>query len=85
MIIQDIKGIINKTANFLLGRNLSDEDTDKLANHLDIKNFRNNHAVNFEPLREAGMLVDGEESFIRKGLKKCISLPLYIIVLKYLV
>lgn len=54
---------------FLLGERLSQEDTDKLANYLDIKNFRQNPAVNYQPLREAGLLIEGEEGFIRRGLE----------------
>ncbi|KAG8335827.1 hypothetical protein J6590_059362 [Homalodisca vitripennis] len=64
---KDIKSTINQVSEFLLGSRLSEKDTDRLANYLDITNFRSNPAVNYQPLREAGILVEGEQGFIRKG------------------
>ena len=40
---------------------------DQLLEHLDIKKFRHNPAVNMETLRPSGRLNDGQGSFIRKG------------------
>jgi hypothetical protein len=54
-------------AKFLHREPLDDEQLSTLANHLDIKNFRKNSAVNFDLLRNIGLLNEGEESFIRKG------------------
>jgi hypothetical protein len=65
---QNLQTTINKVAKFLQREPLDDEQVSTLANHLDIKNFRNNSAVNFDLLRNIGMLNEGEESFIRKGI-----------------
>jgi hypothetical protein len=65
---QNLRTTINKVAKFLQRDPLDDEQVSTLANHLDIKNFRNNPAVNYDLLRNIGLLNDGEESFIRKGI-----------------
>jgi hypothetical protein len=65
---QNLQTTINKVAKFLQHEPLDDEQVSMLANHLDIKNFRNNSAVNFDLLRNIGLLNEGEESFIRKGI-----------------
>lgn len=44
------------------------DEINRLANYLDIRNFRHNPAVNYQPLKEAGILNSGEEAFIRKGM-----------------
>ncbi|XP_054289995.1 sulfotransferase 1C4 [Macrosteles quadrilineatus] len=64
---KDLKKTINRVSEFLNGEQLSVEDTGRLANFLDISNFRKNPAVNYQPLKEAGILIEGEEGFIRKG------------------
>lgn len=46
---------------------LNDEQVSSLVNYLNIKNFRNNPAVNFDLHRQIGLLNEGEEEFIRKG------------------
>ncbi|XP_065345156.1 sulfotransferase 1C4 [Cloeon dipterum] len=50
-----------------LGKTLSEEQIEGLADHLDIRNFRNNSAVNYDIVREVGMLNSGEPAFIRRG------------------
>lgn len=40
---------------------------DTLENHLKIENFRNNKSVNFDVLKQLGILNNGEEGFVRKG------------------
>jgi hypothetical protein len=52
---------------------LDDEQVRALTNYLDIKNFRNNSAVNFDMLRNIGLLNEGEEAFIRKGMENNIQ------------
>jgi len=54
-------------AEFLECDPLDDEQVSTLTNYLHIKNFRNNSAVNFDVLRNIGLLNHGEEAFIRKG------------------
>uniref|UniRef100_A0A1B6DDS5 Sulfotransferase domain-containing protein n=1 Tax=Clastoptera arizonana TaxID=38151 RepID=A0A1B6DDS5_9HEMI len=63
---KDIKETIKRVAEFLQCA-ADDEQINKLSNYLDIKNFRNNPAVNYQPLKEAGILIPGEEAFIRRG------------------
>ncbi|PNF43242.1 Sulfotransferase 1C4 [Cryptotermes secundus] len=64
---KNLPATINKVARFLQRKPLDDQQASTLANHLDIKNFRNNPAVNFDLLRNIGLLNEGEENFIRKG------------------
>jgi len=54
-------------AKFLQCGPLNDEQVSALVNYLDIKNFRNNSAVNFDLLKKIGLLNEGEQAFIRKG------------------
>jgi len=60
-------------AEFLKCEPLDDEQVSTLTNYLHIKNFRNNSAVNFDVLRNIGLLNNGEESFIRKGTENKIQ------------
>jgi hypothetical protein len=57
---------IESVANFL-NQDIRTEQIKALVDHLDVKNFRHNPAVNCDSLKEAGILLDGEEPFIRKG------------------
>lgn len=50
-----------------LGKNLKDEEIEKLRQHLSFANFKNNKSVNFDVLKELGILNSGEQSFVRKG------------------
>lgn len=49
-----------------LGKKLNEEQMSRLCDHLSIENFKNNKSVNYEDMRELGVLAKGE-SFIRKG------------------
>jgi hypothetical protein len=60
-------------ARFLDCDPLNDEQVSTLVNYLNIKNFRNNSAVNFDVLRKIGLLNEGEEAFIRKGIENKIQ------------
>ncbi|CAB3228658.1 unnamed protein product [Arctia plantaginis] len=64
-LITDLPTSIRRVADFL-GKNLTSEETERLCNHLSVKNFKNNKSVNQEWLREHGML-ESNECFIRKG------------------
>lgn len=46
---------------------MNEEQIAKLANYLNIENFRNNPAVNQHELREIGILNSTEPSFVRNG------------------
>ncbi|KOB70912.1 Retinol dehydratase [Operophtera brumata] len=61
----DLPSSIRRVAEFL-GKDLTHEQMERLCEHLSIDNFKNNPSVNFEDLREFGML-DSREQFIRKG------------------
>jgi hypothetical protein len=54
-------------AEFLECDPLDDEQLSTLTNYLNIKNFRNNSAVNSDILKKIGLMNEGEEAFIRKG------------------
>lgn len=49
------------------GKEFSDEEVERLCNHLSIENFKNNKSVNYDVMKELGILITGEQSFIRKG------------------
>lgn len=50
-----------------LQKNYSEDDLEKLAEHLDFNNFQKNHSVNMEALRDLGMLLDNDQKCVRKG------------------
>lgn len=50
-----------------LDKKLNEEEINRLCDHLSIDNFKKNKSVNFEEMREIGVLAKGE-SFIRKGM-----------------
>ena len=62
---RDIRNVIERVSQFL-NRPLTNEQVDKLVEHLDIKNFRNNPAVNMELGKSFG-LMEETGHFIRKG------------------
>ncbi|KAG5326364.1 ST1C4 Sulfotransferase, partial [Acromyrmex heyeri] len=55
---------IKEVAKFL-DKTYTDEEINKVTNHLNIKNFRNNPMVNFSELNACGIIKD--HCFIRKG------------------
>jgi len=73
MWIQNLPATIKQMAEFLECEPLDDEQVSTLTNYLHIKNFRNNSAVNFDALRNIGLLNDGEEAFIRQGIENKIQ------------
>lgn len=46
---------------------LTSEQLQKLEEHLNIRNFRNNKSVNYDALKELGILVQGEQEYVRSG------------------
>lgn len=67
MCFQDLPSTIKQVAEFL-GKTLSDAEVVNLSQYLHINNFRKNTAVNLDLLKEIGMLYNGEQEFIRKGM-----------------
>ena len=61
----DLRKVIQRVAKFL-NKELSEKEIQMLQNHLDIKNFKNNPAVNNEVWKSFG-LAKQDGSFIRKG------------------
>ena len=71
LLLQDLRKVIYKTAKFL-DKSLTEEQVDKLMNHLSFENMKNNRAVNYEPLIELNQKNgifdrDLNGSFIRCG------------------
>ena len=65
LLLQDLKGQLFKVANFL-GKSVTEEQLNKLAEHLRVDNFAKNDAVNFEDWRDTGFMNPGLK-FVRKG------------------
>ncbi|KAK9504704.1 hypothetical protein O3M35_010974 [Rhynocoris fuscipes] len=66
-LTKDMKGTLRKLAEFL-EVDVSDEGIEELADHVNIKNFKNNKSVNFEEFRDVGVLnKTAQEGFIRQG------------------
>lgn len=69
MFEQDLKSVIYKTADFL-GKTVSENDVQKLLDHLSFSNMKGNSAVNYEKVVEMSKklkLSDEDGSFMRKG------------------
>lgn len=65
-LLKDLKGSLRKLAQFL-GKPLADADLPKLLNHLNIKNFQNNPAINCHDLIDVKILTKDAQGFIRNG------------------
>lgn len=62
----NLKGSIEKIAKFL-DCQLDESKMDLLLDHLNIRNFRNNPAVNSQELSSVGILNKSQDGFVRKG------------------
>ena len=62
---RDIHGAIKRVSNFL-GKTITTEETQAMAEHLNIKNFRNNSSVNLD-MEDKSYLNENAQPFIRKG------------------
>lgn len=49
-----------------LGKTYTNEEINKVAEYLDIQNFRNNPMVNYSELKACGIIK--KENFVRKGV-----------------
>ncbi|CAG9783938.1 unnamed protein product [Diatraea saccharalis] len=65
-LAKDLPAAVRRVAKFL-NKNYSDEEVTRLCDHLSIENFKNNKSVNYDVMKELGISVSGEQSFIRKG------------------
>lgn len=65
-LMADLKGSLRQLAHFL-GKPLKDEDLPKLLDHLSIKNFKNNPAINGKDLIDVKILAKGAQGFVRLG------------------
>ncbi|KAF0303386.1 Sulfotransferase 1C2A [Amphibalanus amphitrite] len=63
---RDLKSQIRKVAKFL-GKDYSEEQVNKLAEHLHIDNFKKNPYVNMEHFKLQGVMHKDRGNFIRKG------------------
>lgn len=62
--MQDFRKIIKQVATFL-AKTYTDEQIDKVADYLNIKNFKNNPMVNLSDLKACGILQT--QNYVRKG------------------
>ncbi|XP_013145972.1 PREDICTED: estrogen sulfotransferase-like [Papilio polytes] len=63
---KDLPAAVRRVADFL-GKSFTKEEIDKLCEHLSIDNFKNNKSVNYDVMKELGILISDGQSFIRKG------------------
>ncbi|XP_075969856.1 sulfotransferase 4 [Anticarsia gemmatalis] len=63
---KDLKASVHRVTKFF-GKEFSDEEIERLCDHLSIDNFKNNKSVNYDVMKELGIQLTGEQSFIRKG------------------
>jgi hypothetical protein len=68
-LLSDLSGSLKKLAIFL-GKPLKDDDMPKLLDHLSIRNFKNNPAVNCENLVDVKILSKDAQGFVRNGSEK---------------
>lgn len=68
-LLSDLKSSLIKLANFL-GKPLKDDDMPKLLDHLSIKNFKNNPALNCQNLVDVKILSKDAQGFVRNGSEK---------------
>ena len=70
---RDLRGQLEKMAKFL-GKDLSQDQLDRLREHLKFENIEKNETVNFEHGKKTGFMNEDQGKFIRKGNKKNILL-----------
>lgn len=61
-----MEGSLRQLSEFL-GKPLKGDDLPKLLDHLNIKNFKNNPAVNGKDLIDVKVLAEGAQGFVRLG------------------
>lgn len=68
-LLKDLPSSLRKLASFL-GKPLKDDDMPKLLDHLSIKNFKNNPALNCQNLVDVKILSKDAQGFVRNGSQK---------------
>ncbi len=63
---RDLRGQLEKMAKFL-GKDLSQDQLDRLREHLKFENIEKNETVNFEHGKKTGFMNEDQGKFIRKG------------------
>ena len=66
---KDLRGVISRVSNFLDAA-LTVDQVEKLVDHLDIKNFRKNPAVNMTDMAKMVGFMSGPGNFVRSGKVK---------------
>lgn len=66
VVFQDLPAAVQRVAKFY-GKSYTDAEVERLCDHLSIDNFKNNKSVNYDVMRELGILIPGTQAFIRKG------------------
>ncbi|XP_028167047.1 estrogen sulfotransferase-like isoform X1 [Ostrinia furnacalis] len=64
-LLEDLAGAVRRVAKFL-GAPVSEEQVVRLCDHLSFHNFKNNKSVNFDVMREMGLMSE-DGHFVRKG------------------
>ncbi|XP_045491378.1 sulfotransferase 1C4-like [Colias croceus] len=62
---KDLPAAVRRVMEFF-GKKFSDEQVKRLIDHLSIESFKNNPSVNYDVMKELGIMV-GAKEFIRKG------------------
>lgn len=64
VILQDLAAAVRRVSAFF-NKQFTDEQLLRLCDHLSIENFKNNKSLNYDVMKELGLLT--QETFIRKG------------------
>ncbi|KAL7736752.1 hypothetical protein ACLKA6_015604 [Drosophila palustris] len=65
-MLVDLPGTVRRLGEFL-DCMPNEDDLEKLLDHLNIKNFRQNKSVNMNQMSKIGVMNEGEAAFVRKG------------------
>ncbi|CAH0721878.1 unnamed protein product, partial [Brenthis ino] len=63
---KDLPLAVRRVMNFF-SKQFTEEQIERLCDHLSIENFKQNKSVNYDVMRELGILQTDQASFIRKG------------------
>lgn len=64
--LKDLPEGVRRVSKFF-NKNYTDDEIATLCQHLSFDSFRNNKSVNYDVMRELGILISTEQGFIRKG------------------
>nr|XP_026494933.1 sulfotransferase family cytosolic 1B member 1 [Vanessa tameamea] len=63
---KDLRAAVERVSKFF-GKQFTEKQYDQLCDHLSIENFKVNKSVNYDVMRELGILIPGQATFIRNG------------------